>query len=65
MLDDPLRKNQIDVVVLRYWQRQPDGTMWAPRGDGQVQLMNQQLPSHHGTEITKPTAEDWLLLLKR
>ncbi|ACB77001.1 DUF6298 domain-containing protein [Opitutus terrae] len=33
ILADPVRARQIDVIDMRYWQRQPDGTLWAPRGD--------------------------------
>ena len=33
ILADPVRSKQIAVVDLRYWQTQPDGTLWAPRGD--------------------------------
>ncbi len=34
ILADPVRGGLIDVVDMRYWQTQPDGTVWAPRGDG-------------------------------
>jgi hypothetical protein len=33
ILGDPVRTGQIAVVDMRYWQTQPDGTVWAPRGD--------------------------------
>ena len=33
ILSDPVRSAQISVVDMRYWQTQPDGTVWAPRGD--------------------------------
>ena len=33
VLDDPVRAGQVAVVDMRYWQTQPDGTAWAPRGD--------------------------------
>lgn len=33
IMADPVRSRQIAVIDMRYWQRQPDGTLWAPRGD--------------------------------
>ncbi|HEX2854124.1 MAG TPA: DUF6298 domain-containing protein [Opitutaceae bacterium] len=33
ILEDPVRSAQIGVIDLRYWQKQPDGKLWAPRGD--------------------------------
>ncbi len=33
ILAQPVRAKQVTVVDLRYWQTQPDGTVWAPRGD--------------------------------
>lgn len=33
ILADPARARQIAVIDMRYWQRQADGTLWAPRGD--------------------------------
>jgi hypothetical protein len=33
ILGDPVRAKRIAVVDMRYWQTQPDGTLWAPRGD--------------------------------
>jgi hypothetical protein len=33
ILADPVRSRQIAVIDLRYWQRQSDGKLWAPRGD--------------------------------
>jgi hypothetical protein len=33
ILADPVRTGQAVVVDLRYWQTQPDGVLWAPRGD--------------------------------
>jgi hypothetical protein len=33
ILADPVRAKQIAVIDLRYWQRQADGKLWAPRGD--------------------------------
>jgi len=33
ILGDLVRTGQIAVVDMRYWQTQPDGTVWAPRGD--------------------------------
>lgn len=33
ILADPVRAGQIAVIDIRYWQRQADGTLWAPRGD--------------------------------
>ena len=31
-LADPVRAAHVAVVDMRYWQTQPDGTLWAPRG---------------------------------
>jgi len=33
ILADPVRAPHIAVVDMRYWQMQPDGTLWAPRGN--------------------------------
>ncbi|MGB8352480.1 MAG: DUF6298 domain-containing protein [Chthoniobacteraceae bacterium] len=33
ILAHPVRAGQITVVDMRYWQTQPDGILWAPRGD--------------------------------
>lgn len=33
ILANPKYEPMIDVVDLRYWQRQSDGKLWAPRGD--------------------------------
>lgn len=33
ILADPVRSRQVAVIDLRYWQRQSDGKLWAPRGD--------------------------------
>lgn len=33
IMADPARARHVAVIDIRYWQRQSDGTLWAPRGD--------------------------------
>jgi hypothetical protein len=36
ILADPARARQVAVIDMRYWQYRPDGTLWAPRGEGNL-----------------------------
>lgn len=36
ILADPRRAGQIAVIDMRYWQYRPDGSLWAPPGDGKL-----------------------------
>lgn len=57
ILEDPVRAEQIAVVDMRYWQTQPDGTAWAPRGDQNRafrEMTSEQFGPQYG-DIPPPT----------
>jgi hypothetical protein len=59
ILEDPIRSKQIAVVDMRYWEYQPDGTLFAPKaGENHAfrELISQAFPGYTDTPPTT-TAE--------
>ena len=59
ILADPVRSKQVSVVDMRYWEYQPDGTLWAPPAGINVAFREQIEKQFKGYSDTPPatTAE--------
>ena len=54
ILADPVRSKQIAVVDMRYWEYQPDGTLWAPPAGINVAFREQIEKQFKGYSDTPP-----------
>ena len=54
ILADPVRSKQVSVVDMRYWEYQPDGTLWAPPAGINVAFREQIEKQFKGYSDTPP-----------
>jgi hypothetical protein len=61
ILADPVRSKQVSVVDMRYWEYQPDGTLWAPdAGQNRAfrELISEHFPGY--TDTPPPTTPEMM-----
>jgi hypothetical protein len=61
ILTDPVRSKQVTVVDMRYWEYQPDGTLWAPDA-GQNRAFRELISAHFPgyTDTPPPTTPEMM-----